>query len=67
MVANMAMTESPSSLNDYSVISRESVCLTLLIAGLNDLEIMAYYVGNSYLNVPCRENILFSAGPEHGS
>ena len=66
MVANGSMTEAPLSLTYYYVVSRDSFCVALLIAGLNDLDIMACDVGNVYLNVPCRYNILFVAGPEHG-
>ena len=40
--------------------------MDFLISELNDLYIMACDIGNAYLNVPCRENIWFAAGPEHG-
>jgi hypothetical protein len=66
MVANGAMTEAPASLTYSSVVSRDSVRLAFLIAELNDLDIMAYDVGNAYLNAPCREKIWFKAGAEHG-
>ena len=57
MAANGAMPEAPSSLTYSSIVSRDSVCLVLLIAGRNDLNIMAYDVGNSYVNEPCRGKI----------
>ena len=41
--------------------------IALLIAALNDLDIMACDIGNAYLNAPCREKIWFVAGPEFGS
>ena len=54
---NEATTEATSSLTYSSVISRYSFCLELLIAGLNDLDIMTCDVESAYLNAPCRENI----------
>ena len=48
-----AMTEAPSRLTYSYVVSRNSVCFPLLIAGLNNLYIMAFGVGNTYLNVTC--------------
>ena len=53
-VANGAMIEAPLSITYYSAVSRESVCLELLISVLNDMNIMACDVGNAYLNAPCR-------------
>ena len=53
MVENGAMTEAPSSLTYYSIIFRNIVCLDLLLAGLNDLGIMACDVVNAYLNATC--------------
>ena len=66
MVANGAMTEVPSSLTYYSIVSRDSVCLDLLIEILNDLHVMSCDVGDSYLNVTCQEKTWFVAGAEHG-
>ena len=66
IVANEAMTKTPSSLTYSSFISRESVCLGLLIAELNDLYIMTCDVKDAYLNAPWQENIWFKAGPYHG-
>ena len=53
VVANRSMNEAPSSLTYYYVVSRDIVRLTLLIAELNDLDIMTCDAGNSYLNAPC--------------
>ena len=64
--ANRAMADAPSSLTYYSVVSSDSGSVGLFIAELNDLDIMAWDVGDSYLNEPCQENIWFAAGPEHG-
>jgi hypothetical protein len=67
MVAGGHTTETPASLTYSSVVSRDSVRIALLIAALNDLDIMACDIGNAYLNAPCREKIWFVAGPEFGS
>ena len=57
MVVNGAITEVPSSLTYYYVVSRDSVCLAFLISKLNDLDTMACDFGNTYLNAPCQDNI----------
>jgi hypothetical protein len=67
MVAGGHTTETPASLTYSSVVSRDNVRIALLIAALNDLDIMACDIGNAYLNAPCREKIWFVAGPEFGS
>ena len=60
----------PAHATYSSVASRDSVRLGFLLAGLNDLDIMACDIGNAYLNAPNRERVhvivgkeLF--GPEH--
>lgn len=60
------MTDTPALVTYSSVVSRDSVRLAFLIAGLNDLDILAGDVGNAYLNAPCREKIWFEAGAECG-
>ena len=60
------MTEAPSILTYYSIITRDGVCLAFLIAGINDLDIMACDVRNAYFNEPCQEKIWFAAGPDNG-
>ena len=47
-------TSPPSSITYCIVVTRESVRLEFLIAGLNDLDILSCGVGNAYLNAPCR-------------
>ena len=63
MVVNGAITEVPSSLTYYYVVSRDSICLDVLIFQLNDLYIILCDVRNEYLNAPCQDNIWFTAGP----
>ena len=45
----------PPSTTYSSAVTRESVKLKFLIDGLNNLDICACYIGNAYLNAPCRE------------
>jgi hypothetical protein len=47
-------------------VSRDSVRLAFLIAGLNDLNVLAGDVTNAYLNASCRERIWFEGGIETG-
>ena len=56
------MSEAPLILTYYSVVLRDSVILSFLLAELNDLNTMAFFIGNSYLNEPFREKTLFAAG-----
>jgi hypothetical protein len=61
-VAGGHMTETPASLTYSSVVSRDRVRISFLIAALNDLEILSCDISNAYLNAPCREKIWFVAG-----
>jgi hypothetical protein len=54
-VAGGHMTEAPSTTMYASVVSRESIRIALLIAALNDLEVFAADIQNSYLTSPCKE------------
>jgi hypothetical protein len=58
-VAGGHMTETPESMTYSSVVSRDSIRIAFLIAGLNDLDVLAGDVTNAYLNAPCREKIWF--------
>ena len=60
-------TETPMSLIYFSVLSRDSVRIILLIAALNGLQVMACDIQNAYLTAKCREKIWTYAGPEFGS
>ena len=61
------MTETPASLTYSTVVSQDSICIILMIAALNGLEISSCDIQNAYLTAPCREKIYFIAGPELGS
>jgi hypothetical protein len=63
-VAGGHMTKPPASITYSSVVSRESVRIMLLIAALNDIEILSADIQNAYLHAPCRERIWVRAGPE---
>ena len=65
-VAGGHMTDPPASITYSSAVSRESVRIALLIAALNDLDVLSADVGNAYLNAKCREKVWFRAGPEFG-
>ena len=66
-VGDRHTTTAPESITYSSVVSRYSVRITLTIAALNGLDILAYYIQNSYLTAKCRELIWTTAGPEFGS
>ena len=61
------MTGLPSSSTYSSVVTWENVHIAFLIAGLNDLDVLACDIGNTYLNAPCQEKVWFEAGAEFGS
>ena len=65
-VAGGHTTDTPCSITYSSVVSRDSVRLAFLIAGLNDLDVLAGDVTNAYLNAKCREKIWFEGGIETG-
>jgi hypothetical protein len=65
-VAGGHTTDTPASDAYSSVVSQDSVRLAFLIAGLNDLDVLAWDVTNAYLNAKCREKIWFEGGVETG-
>ena len=56
------LTDTPSSMNYVSVLSRDSVRPELLIVALNYLDILAGETQNSYLNAPKKQKAHFYAG-----
>ena len=66
-VADGHKTTTPSSVTYNTVVSRESVRICLLIAALNDLEVVAADIENAYLLAPCRKKVWMMAGPEFGN
>ena len=54
----------PSHAIFSSVASRDSVRIILLLAALNDLEILPTDIGNTYINAFCREKVHVRVGKE---
>jgi hypothetical protein len=59
-------TEAPALVMYSSVVSRDSVRLTFLIAALNDVDILLCNLENAYLNAVCHEKIGFKGKLECG-
>jgi hypothetical protein len=57
LVAGGLMTDTPSYLTYSSVVSRDSILLGLLLAALNDLDVLSCDIRNAYLNAPCHEKV----------
>ena len=58
---------SPGETDDFAgVVSNEAVCIGLLLAALNDLDLMVGDVGNAYLHAFTTEKVYSIAGPEFG-
>jgi hypothetical protein len=61
------MTDPPAAATYASVVSRESVRITLTAAALSDLGLLAANIQNAYLNAPITEKIWTILGPEFGA
>jgi len=57
----------PSSITYSTVVARDSIRILLVIAALNDLDILATDLQNAYLSAKPRERVWFIAGKEFGS
>ncbi len=66
IVAGGYVTDPPACLTYSTVVARDSVHLTFLIAALNDLEVLSADVGNAYLNALMKERVHTICGPEFG-
>ncbi len=66
MVAGGHMTGAPRIMTYASVVSRESIRITLTIAALNDLEVKASDILNAYISAPIKEKVWCALGPEFG-
>ena len=66
-VAGGTTTDPPVSLTYYIIFSRDSFWVAFTLADLNDLDIWACDIGNTYLNEKCREKIWKKAGTEFGN
>ena len=59
-------TEPPATLIYASMVSRETVCIALTLATLNDLEMKTVDIQNAFLAAPALEKISTICGPEFG-
>ena len=66
LVAGGHVTKAPASITYASVVTREMVCIALMIAALNDLEVKSGDVLNAYLTATTTEKIWTILGPEWG-
>jgi Reverse transcriptase (RNA-dependent DNA polymerase) len=66
-VAGGHTTEPPSLITYSMVVTRDSVRIGFLLAGLDQLQVRTADVGNAYLTADCREKIWTIAGSEFGS
>jgi hypothetical protein len=57
LVAGGHMTEAPPTITYASVVSRETVCLALTIAALNNLEVKVGDVLNAYITAPINKKV----------
>ena len=55
------MTAPPTSMTYASVVSRESVQISFLLAALNDMEILTGNIGNAYLNAYTSDKVFYRA------
>ncbi len=58
------MTKVPVTITYVSVVFRETVCIALLMAALNDLNVMVGDVLNAYITAPITEKVWTVLGPE---
>ena len=59
-------THTPKAMTYSSVVSRDSVRIILLLAALNDFEVLSADVQNAFLTAPNKEKVYLKAGPEFG-
>ncbi|KAL7479383.1 hypothetical protein ACHAW6_005115 [Cyclotella cf. meneghiniana] len=66
LVAGGHMTKAPATLTNASIVSRETLCIALLVAVLNDVDIWTDDVLNAYITVPCCKKFWTTHGKEFG-
>jgi hypothetical protein len=59
-------TGAPASVTYSTVVARDSVRILLMIAALNDLDVLGADVQNAFLTAPNKEKCWMIAGPEFG-
>jgi hypothetical protein len=65
-VAGGHTTDSPHAMTYASVVSRESVRISLTLVALNDLNVKMAEIENDYLTAPITEKVWTVLGPEFG-
>ncbi len=60
------LTEAPATIPYASVVSRETVCLALTFASLNDLKVKVGDILNAYITAPVKEKVWTILGPKFG-
>jgi hypothetical protein len=65
-VAGGHLTKAPATITYASVVSRETMCLALTFASLNDLEVKVGDVLNAYITTPVKEKVWTILGSEFG-
>ena len=66
-VAGRHNTKTPAAINYSLVVSRELVWITLTIAALNNLDVLACNIQNANFMADCSEKVWVVAGPEFWS
>ena len=61
------MTNAPQTITYVSIVSRETVHLSLAIADLNGLQVKAADIMNAYVTAPIAKNIWTVLGPDFGA
>jgi len=67
LVAGGHKTEAPATITYTSVVSHKTVCIALLMAALNDLEVKVGDVLNAYITALITEKVWTVLGAEFGS
>jgi hypothetical protein len=60
------MAKAPATITSVSVVSHETVCIALLLAALNDLNVKVGDVLNAYITAPMTKKEWTVLGPEFG-
>ena len=63
-VAGGHLTDVPANMTYSSVVSRDTVRIGFLVAALNDLDILAGDIQNTFLHAPTKEKTFFYEGDE---
>ncbi len=66
LVAGGHMTNVPATYTYASVIMPETVCIALMLAALNLLDVMVTDIMNAYITAPCKEKVWTTLGSEFG-